>query len=117
MVLIGPAFVYYYDVFLQDDGDEPAILHIAITENVKFVLFRILATVCDGTVGVACIHRHIGSNARGVLVPSPSVVCQEVVDISLLQILCGSDFDPYASLIARNRSSEVDWAWIVPANR
>lgn len=51
----------------------------------------------------------------GVLILMPSGVCYEANYISLLEIPHGSDLDRVASLIAYCRLSEIDWAWVAPA--
>lgn len=110
-------FAYFSDVSLQHGGGAPAILHIAITEYMIIALLRFIAAVRDGAVGVACNHPQMGDKRRGVLVPLPSCDRRKIDDICLLEILFGRGFGPVASLIAYSRSSQVDWAWVEPAQR
>lgn len=45
----------------------------------------------------------------------PSGVRPEVDDIRLFEILRGSGFDPFPSLVTYSRSSDVNWACVEPA--
>lgn len=80
-------------------------------------VLRFLAAAGDGAVGIARIDPQKGGNGKGVLVMLQSGVGRKVLkvlDVGLLEILPGRDFDPVTSLIADSLSSEIDWAWVDP---
>lgn len=76
-----------------------------------------LAANRDGAVVVTCINPCIGTSGRGFSVPLPSSVRQEVDDIGVYAIICGSSSDHIVSLFSHIWSSAADWAWVEPAQR
>lgn len=113
-VLTLPVFVPYSDVVLGDDGSEPAIWHIPITEYMAIAILRFLAAARVGPIGVLSKDPQMGGNGLHVLVPLPSSIHCEVDGIGLLKIIGGSAFNGVTSLIASCRSSEVDWTLVDP---
>lgn len=107
----------YSDIILWNDVDAPAICHIPITEYLVNVLLCFRRAARDSEVCVTCIDPRTNGNGRGFLVQLPSSIPPEVDDISLLEIMHCTTFDPDALLVAYFRSSVVDWAWVKPAER
>lgn len=107
-----PNLAYYSNVIIRDGSGTPAMWHISITGYVEIALLLLLVTARDGAVGVPCADFQLVGHGQDMLVLQVSGVSRNVGYIGLVENICGCGFDPVASSIAYNPSSQVDWAWV-----
>lgn len=102
----------YSDLVLCHELWQSLVWSICRILSTVLTVFQILGACRDGSVSFTCHDDRMYHNGQGLLVPLAPKVRERINKVELPWSLDGSSFDPFPSVVAVARLTEVEWTFL-----
>lgn len=100
-------------VLVQNPG-QGIVWTIVVIEFIDLTVSWFLGTCGNDSIGFTCHDDRIYGNRQCILGPLSTKDCERVNGIGFSKLLEGSSFDSARSVLAMERSLEMDWMGLAP---